>query len=293
MPRTPLLTVSRWVLLVAALAPAGVAAGADPDGIRWRTDYNAARKEAQEKGLPLLVDIGTEDCFYCRKLEGTTFRDPGIAAMLGTQFIPLRIDGHRDAALVKALNVQLYPTIVLAGSDGKIHAVLQGYQTADQLREPMRQSVTTATAEMVVKAATSGNAIVGDKTNLARAREVLALARDEYRGERYAACLEHCEYVAAVYSEQPEGKEAATLIAQIKSDPDRLTVATEQINEKAANLQLVLGDAQLKRGNTADAAACFEKVVKLAPSGKSAEYARAQLVLLRRDRDGVPAGLRR
>jgi len=286
MLRTPPKTVARWVLVAAALAPVGTAAAADPAGVRWRTDYTAARKEAQEKGLPMLLDIGTEDCYYCRKLDGTTFRDPGIVATLGTQFVPIRLDGNREAGLAKALNVQVYPTLVLAGPDGKIHTVLQGYQTADQLREHLKQSVTTATAELVVKAATNGNAIVGDKTNLARAREVLALARDEYRGERYAACLEHCEYVAAVYSEQPEGREAATLIAQIKSDPDRLAVATEQIHEKAANLQLVLGDALLKRGDVKAATACFEKVARLAPAGKSAEYAQAQLILLRRTSDG-------
>jgi hypothetical protein len=171
--------------------------------------------------------------------------------------------------------------------------MLQGYQTADQLRDHLKQSITTTTAELVVKAVTAGNAIVGDKTNMARAREVLGLARDEYRGQRYASCLEHCEYVAAVYSEQPEGREAATLIAQIKSDPDRLAVATEQVHERAANLQLVLGDAYLKRGNVKEAAACFEKVVKLAPSGKSAEYAQAQLVLLQNAPNSVTTGLRK
>jgi thioredoxin-like negative regulator of GroEL len=282
MTRLPAPPLARWVLVVAILAPAGAAAAAEPEAIRWRTDYNAARAEAKEKGLPILLDLGTDHCTYCRKMDATTFQDPGIVAMLATQFIPLKIDGNRDTELVKALGVQMYPTVVLAGPDGKIHNSLQGYQTADQLREAMKLSVTTSTAELVVKAATGGNAIVGDKTNLARAREVLALAKDEYRGERYANCLDHCEYLAAVYSEQPEGREAATLIARIKTDPDRLAVATAQVNEKAANLQLVLGDAYLKRGNSKEAVACFEHVVKLAPAGKSAEYAQAQLVLLKK-----------
>jgi thioredoxin-like negative regulator of GroEL len=282
MPRTPPPTVTRWVLVVAALAPVGAVVAADPDGIRWRTDYNAARVEAKEKGLPILLDLGTEHCTYCRKMDATTFQDPGIVAMLTTQFIPLKIDGNRDAELVKALGVQMYPTVVLAGPDGKIHNTLQGYQTVDQLRESMKLSVTTATAALVVKAATTGNAIVGDKTNLVRAREVLSLAKDEYRGERYANCLDHCEYLAAVYSELPEGREAATLIARIKTDPDRLAVATAQVNEKAANLQLVLGDAYLKRGNPKDALTCFEHAMRLAPGGKSAEYAQAQLTLIKR-----------
>ena len=109
-------------------------------------------------------------------------------------------------------------------------------------------------------------------------------------GERYAACLEHCEYLAATYSDQPEGKEAAALIARIKGDPDRLAAATEQMNERAANLQLVLADSHMKRGNVKDAAACFEKVVKLTPNRKTADYAQGQLDQLRATPGAVPVG---
>lgn len=270
-----------WVLVVAAMAPV-VPVTAQEGEIRWRTDYNEARKEAQEKGIPLFVDIGTEDCFYCRKLDATTLRDPAISAMLSRQFVPLRIDGNRDTALVKALNVQVYPTLVLAGPDGKIHKLLSGYQTVDQLREPLRLTITAATASLVVKAATAGDAIVGDKTNLTRAREILALAHDDYKGKRYASCLEHCEYVAAVYAEQPEGREAVHLMSRIKADPEHLAVATQQANEKAANLQLVLAKAYLNRGRVTDAKTSLEQVVRLSPNGPSAEYARAELVKLRR-----------
>jgi thioredoxin-like negative regulator of GroEL len=284
-------SVARWVLIAAAFAPAGATA-AEPTAIRWRTDYNAARKEAQEKGLPILVDVGTDDCFYCQKLETTTFKDTGIAKMLTGQFVPLKIDGNKEPGLARALSVQVYPTIVLAGPDGKIHHILQGYQTADQLRDYMKQSATTTTAEIVVKA-TTGGAATGDKANLARARELLGLAKDEFRGERYAACLEHCEYLAAVYADQPEGREAATLIAQIKGDPDRLAVASEQMNERAVGLQLALADAHLKRGNTQDAAACFEKVARLAANKKTAEFAEAQLAQLKAAPGSVPAGLRK
>src|SRR5262249_48613332 len=54
------------LVTAAALTWPARAPAADP--VNWRTDYNAARKEATEKGLPLFVVVGTDNCFYCRKL---------------------------------------------------------------------------------------------------------------------------------------------------------------------------------------------------------------------------------
>jgi thioredoxin-related protein len=111
----------------------------------WRTDYNTARKEATEKGLPLFVVVGTDNCFYCRKLETIAFRDPAVAALLANAFVPLKLDAGREPALAKALKVQVYPTVVLAAQDGKIHAFLEGYLEPDRLAEHLKRTVSTAT----------------------------------------------------------------------------------------------------------------------------------------------------
>src|SRR6266478_6170365 len=86
--------------------------------VEWRQDYNAARREASEKGKPLVIDFGTENCFYCKKLDSTTFRDPAVVGLMNERFIPLKIDANREAPLAEALHVERYPTIVLAGPDG-------------------------------------------------------------------------------------------------------------------------------------------------------------------------------
>jgi thioredoxin-like negative regulator of GroEL len=121
----------------AATLFAAPAIAADP--IQWRNNYDAARKEATEKNLPLFVEVQTEQCVYCRKMEASTFVDPGIVSMANGNFIPLRIDGNKDRELAQALRVQLYPTVVIAGPDGKIHSFMQGYLSADQIRDPMKR----------------------------------------------------------------------------------------------------------------------------------------------------------
>lgn len=357
--------------LVAVLL-AATASAAEPTAVLWRTDYNAARKEAQEKGLPLLVEIGTEDCLYCRKQDATTFRDPGVVGLLNNQFVPVKVDGNRAETLVQALRVQVYPTTVLAAPDGKILGFLQGYVSAEQLRDQAKRSVLnaatpdwmardlqeankavaaadytravsllkgivaertespgrakaeqvlaelersaadrlarakeleaqgelTAAAEAfaaVVKdfagtqaAADAAGRLVGvaadpaARSRSAQARDLLATAREEFRSNRLADCLDKCDLLTVRYADLTEGKEATTLATRIKADPDRLAAACEQLNERTANLYLTLAETWIQKGQPREAQACLEKVVRLSPGGRSAEVAQVRLTTMQR-----------
>ena len=109
--------------------------------VKWRHDYNAARREAEQKNLPLVVDIGTENCYWCNKLEAITFHDPAVAEIMNTRYIPLKVDAQRNPALTDALRIQAYPTVVLAASDGKILATLEGYMDAFRFHEQLQRAL--------------------------------------------------------------------------------------------------------------------------------------------------------
>jgi hypothetical protein len=149
----PLVTASAlWVAQPAFAQPARPVPAPAPAAVTWRTDYNTARKEAQEKGLPLLVVVGTDDCFYCRKLEGGPLKDAGVTNLIVGGFVPLKLDATRAPELAKALKVHLYPTTVLAAPDGKIHAFIEGYIEADRLSEQLkRTSTAVATADWAAR----------------------------------------------------------------------------------------------------------------------------------------------
>jgi thioredoxin-related protein len=138
----PLVTASALYLAMPAMAqPRPSSAGAQ---VTWRTDYNTARKEATEKGLPLLIVIGTDDCFYCRKLEAGPLKSPTVTSLLAGNFVALKLDATRAPELTKLLKVQMYPTTVLAGPDGKIHAFIEGYVEADRFAEQLKRTLTQA-----------------------------------------------------------------------------------------------------------------------------------------------------
>jgi thioredoxin-related protein len=99
------------------------------EDVNWRTDYTAARKEAAEKGRPILLDFGYEGCTYCRKLDATTFHDAEVIKRLNASFVPLRIDIEKDPRhLAEQLGLQKYPTVVFATSEGHVLGSVEGYQ---------------------------------------------------------------------------------------------------------------------------------------------------------------------
>src|SRR5439155_23341439 len=123
-----------WVIMLAVLNGA-----AQAQEVRWRYDYNLARREALEKSRPLLLDFGTENCFWCKKLDATTFRDPAVVQVLNEQFIPLKVDANRDGPLAEFLHVQAFPTLVFAACDGKILNSIEGYLEAPRFYDQLQR----------------------------------------------------------------------------------------------------------------------------------------------------------
>src|SRR5262245_33641716 len=124
------------VVLLAVAADRGLA-----QTLTWRTDYNTARREAAEKGKPLLIDFGTDNCVWCKQLERTTFRDPAVASVMAERFVLLKIDGDREINLVQALRIQSYPTLILAAPDGKILGMIEGYREPARLSEHLNRAL--------------------------------------------------------------------------------------------------------------------------------------------------------
>jgi thioredoxin-like negative regulator of GroEL len=359
--------------LVTAAVLGAVSRASAGDPVTWRTDYNSARKEASERGLPLLVVIGTENCFWCKKLEAGPFRDPAVLAQLADNFVTLKVDANKEPTLARALKVQSYPTLVLAGPDGKIHGFIEGYLESDRLIDNLKRTVTASTTsdgtardfeqasralavgdypravgllKGIVKdsgekpvgakakqilddvervaagrlarakeleqrgftqeaidtlaeavrtyagtqaAADAATLMTGfaakpegqEKLRLRAARDLLAAAREEFRSGRYCDCLEKCEQLSSVYPDLAEGKEAVGLAAEIKGNPERLAVVCEQMNQRTATMYMTLADSWAKKGQTADAIACLEKVGKLCPNSRQADIAQGQLTKLR------------
>jgi thioredoxin-like negative regulator of GroEL len=123
-----------WLLVLCfALCPSSLRA----EEVEWRSDYNSARREAAEKGLPIVLDFGYEGCVFCRKLDTTTFRDGEVVKRLNGRFVALRVDIDKEPTLAEKLGLDRYPTVVFASSDGHILGKVVGYQEPGQFQESL------------------------------------------------------------------------------------------------------------------------------------------------------------
>lgn len=109
--------------------------------VQWRYNYNDARKEAEEKNLPLLLDIGRNNCVWCDELDRTTFKDPRVASIMNSRFIPLKINASLQPKLADVLRISAYPTLLFAAPDGRILKNIEGYQDANKFHDSMQHVI--------------------------------------------------------------------------------------------------------------------------------------------------------
>lgn len=355
-------------LLLLALTATSAAA----DEIVWRFDYNAARREAQEKGLPLVLDFGTENCYWCRKLDESTLHDPAITQLINERFIPLKIDANRSPYLSETLRIQSYPTTVLAAPDGKILGTLEGFMEPARYQEHLQRALVSlsnpewmtrdyqeatravaasdpARAVALLKsvledgkdrpiqgrakqlladleqqaagklarakqledkgqttealdsltellriyagtqAALDGSQMLTSLTSRPeikapqrahRAAEILAQAREDYRGQQFLCCLDRCELLIAGYGDLSEGAEAMQLMAEIKNNPDWMRQACDSLTDRLGYMYLSLAETWVKKGQPQQAVVLLERVGRMFPGTRQAEAAQTRLAQL-------------
>jgi thioredoxin-related protein len=266
----------RFLFAFAALAVVVYSPLRADDKPAWRTDYDAARKEAIAKGLPVFLHIYSEGCIHCQRLDAGPFRNPAVVNLLNERFIPMRVEASRAPRLLEVLHVQMYPTMVIAGTDGNVVAFLEGYHDAKTLTEQLQRAVATQAADRPRSDTSSSKSSERGR----RAKELLGQARDEFKAEKYAATLELCQTLETTYYDLEEGTQGAKLAAEIRSNPEKFALACEQLNERVAIMYAAAGDNWLKKGEKDLAAASYEKAVRTAPASAVAREAQLKLVNL-------------
>src|SRR5262245_16786748 len=73
--------------------------------ITWQTDYGKAIKDAASQGRPLLINVGSDDCYWCKQLDQRTFIDRELQQLINERFVALKINGSRNRYLVDALRI--------------------------------------------------------------------------------------------------------------------------------------------------------------------------------------------
>lgn len=271
----------------AALLAAALTAPVHAEGVTWLTDYNTARQAAHDRNLPLVIDFSTKDCVWCRKLEATTFRDPAVVKLLGGHFIAVHLDGDKDAYLARTLGITGYPTLVFADPAGKIVARKDGYMDPDEFARQLDHVLAgLQPADPAVQPAVNLSAPPAPDAGAGSERSrhaglLLALAKADYREQRYLGCLERCKSLTSDFADLPEAADARRLEEQIHGNPDQLRAACENLTDRLGAMYLDLADAFLRKDDAKRAAICLEWVAQACPGTPQAETAKARLAQIK------------
>jgi thioredoxin-related protein len=227
------------------------------DEISWRYDYARALREAQQTGRPMLLDVGTDNCHWCRQLDQRTFTDPELIRLLNERCIPLRVDGGSNNYLVQALRIQSYPTLVFAAPDGNIIAYKEGFQEAGPLKQQLlRVLAAVGTPDWMLRDVESATKAVsaGDHARaLTLLRNVVEDGRDrpvQTRARQMLASLEHRaqEESRRARALAREGKTTAAIAALDRLDRDYPgTLAARQGRQLGMKLAARSGDPTEQR----------------------------------------------
>jgi thioredoxin-related protein len=124
-----------------------------PTPISWLTFEEAVRSSAQEE-RKIFIDVYTDWCGWCKRMDATTFSDPAVADVLQNKFYPVKFNaeqrepitfnnhtfkfvprgtkGYHELAATLLNGKLSYPSVVFLNDKFEIIQVLPGYRKADE-----------------------------------------------------------------------------------------------------------------------------------------------------------------
>ena len=125
------------------------------DEIKWHSIEEAIQLASKEPRV-LVIDVYTDWCGWCKRMDATTFSDPGVVEIMNKHFYPVKLDaegkedivigertfkfvdngrrGYHEIAAVVTRGRLSYPTISYVDYQGKVLEASPGYKTADQFQ---------------------------------------------------------------------------------------------------------------------------------------------------------------
>jgi len=147
---------SLYILFFVALASFQVS-GQTAEKIKWHTMEEALTLNAASP-RKILLDVYTDWCGFCKRMDAETFNHPTIAKYINQNFYAVKFNAESSTPIIydghtytnpgnggmrrstdhfdRALGVSGYPTIAYINSDLKIIGIVPGFYTAVNI-EPL------------------------------------------------------------------------------------------------------------------------------------------------------------
>ncbi len=145
------MTIRRLLALLLLVFTAFVspALAAEGNGPPWR-EWNPGLAEASTKGRPVLVDVYTDWCGFCKKMDREVYSRADVREYLGKRFVTVKLDAGSNKpgdyegktlssrSIAARFRVNGYPTTVFLSSKGEHLVNVPGYIKADRFLTLLR-----------------------------------------------------------------------------------------------------------------------------------------------------------
>ena len=124
-------------LLLATLAPSG-SFGGGKEKLKWLS-FDEGTAEAKKTGKKMMIDVYTDWCGWCKKMDKDTYSDGTITDYLNQKYVAIKINAesagkleyrgksYTEQNLAAAFGVNGYPSIIFLTRDGEPITVYPGY----------------------------------------------------------------------------------------------------------------------------------------------------------------------
>ena len=102
--------------------------------IQWQNDLDRALSMAKANHSKVIVDVYTDWCGWCKKMDKNIYTDPKVVA-LGSRYVFLKLDaedGGQGQRFAAKMQVNGYPTTLILDENGRSLQSVPGYPPSVQ-----------------------------------------------------------------------------------------------------------------------------------------------------------------
>lgn len=111
--------------------------------IKWEKDLATAMKKAKEKNLPIMIDVYTDWCTWCKELDKNTYSHKSVIDM-AKKMVAVKLNpetSEEGAEVAQKYGVQGFPTILFINADGLILENIGGYVEGEKFVPYMKNAI--------------------------------------------------------------------------------------------------------------------------------------------------------